>query len=495
MTLSAQLLDDETYRDPAALVGHVRDERIDYLDVTPSYLDVLIAEGLLAEDAHRPAVVAVGGEATPEPLWRRLTAVDGLSPVNLYGPTETTVDAYTWTPGPDGAPVGRVVRGSRAYVLDGSLRPAPDGAAGELYVAGACLALGYLGRPDLTAERFLADPFGPPGSLMYRTGDLARRRADGTLEFLGRADDQVKIRGFRIEPGEIAADVGRQAILSALIGPEQRVTVSAYSRAVFNGGFSLGVLAAGLAVAADTRAAYTALMLGNAGTALLVCVLYLRLPRIPGTRERKDAPSGLTALRDLPYLAMAQVSGIVMLGDILLTVGLPLWVVSHTHAPRPAASWLIGVNTLLVMVFQVRAARGADTLAGATRLHRWAFLGLAASCALASATDRLPTWLAVAVLACSVALLTLGELWGNSARWTLRYDLADPGAQGQYGGAFQLGTALPRVLGPLMVTALTDRLAWLGWLLVGAVFLLGYLLFPATMRWTERTRPVYTART
>ncbi|MFD4904904.1 amino acid adenylation domain-containing protein [Kitasatospora purpeofusca] len=218
------LLDDETYRDPAALVGHVRDERIDYLDVTPSYLDVLIAEGLLAEDAHRPAVVAVGGEATPEPLWRRLTAVDGLRPVNLYGPTETTVDAYTWTPGPDGAPVGKVVRGSRAYVLDGSLRPAPDGAAGELYVAGACLALGYLGRPDLTAERFLADPFGPPGSRMYRTGDLARRQSDGTLEFLGRADDQVKIRGFRIEPGEIAAVLGElpgvdRAVVIARPGP------------------------------------------------------------------------------------------------------------------------------------------------------------------------------------------------------------------------------------------------------------------------------------
>ncbi|MER5354554.1 amino acid adenylation domain-containing protein [Kitasatospora sp. NPDC002551] len=202
------LLDDDTYRDPAALAAHVHRERIDYLDVTPSYLDVLLAEDLLAEDRHRPAVIAVGGEATPDPLWRRLTAVDGLAPVNLYGPTETTVDAYSWTPGPDGAPVGRVVRGSRAYVLDGSLRPAPDGATGELYVAGACLARGYLGRPDLTAERFLADPYGPPGSRMYRTGDLARRRADGTLEFLGRADDQVKIRGFRIEPGEIAAVLG-----------------------------------------------------------------------------------------------------------------------------------------------------------------------------------------------------------------------------------------------------------------------------------------------
>ncbi|MER7703653.1 amino acid adenylation domain-containing protein [Kitasatospora sp. NPDC097605] len=218
------LLDDDTYRDPAALAAHVHHERIDYLDVTPSYLDVLLAEGLLAEDRHRPAVIAVGGEATPDPLWRRLAAVDGLAPVNLYGPTETTVDAYSWTPGPDGAPVGRVVRGSRAYVLDGSLRPAPDGATGELYVAGACLARGYLGRPDLTAERFLADPYGPPGGRMYRTGDLARRRPDGTLEFLGRADDQVKIRGFRIEPGEIAAVLGElpgvdRAVVIARPGP------------------------------------------------------------------------------------------------------------------------------------------------------------------------------------------------------------------------------------------------------------------------------------
>ncbi|MFB6893591.1 amino acid adenylation domain-containing protein [Kitasatospora sp. NPDC056327] len=202
------LLDDATYRDPAALAAHVHRERTDYLDVTPSYLDVLLGEGLLADGRHLPAVIAVGGEATPDPLWRRLAAVDGLTPVNLYGPTETTVDAYSWTPGPDGTPVGRVVRGSRAYVLDGSLRPAPDGVAGELYVAGACLARGYLGRPDLTAERFLADPYGPPGDRMYRTGDLARRRPDGTLEFLGRADDQVKIRGFRIEPGEIAAVLG-----------------------------------------------------------------------------------------------------------------------------------------------------------------------------------------------------------------------------------------------------------------------------------------------
>ncbi|MEU1282734.1 amino acid adenylation domain-containing protein [Kitasatospora sp. NPDC005856] len=227
------LLDDVTYRDPAALAAHLDRERVDYLDLTPSYLEVLLAEGILDEGRHRPSVLVVGGEATPPALWQRLTAVPGLHPVDLYGPTETTVDAYAWTPGPDGAPSGRVVRGSRAYVLDGSLRPVPDGVTGELYVAGACLARGYLGRPDLTAERFLADPFGPPGSRMYRTGDLARRRpggssrpeAGGTLEFLGRADDQVKIRGFRIEPGEIAAVLAElpgvaQAVVIARPGPQ-----------------------------------------------------------------------------------------------------------------------------------------------------------------------------------------------------------------------------------------------------------------------------------
>ncbi|MFJ9691145.1 amino acid adenylation domain-containing protein [Kitasatospora sp. NPDC101183] len=223
------LLDDATYRDPAALLDHLRRARVDYLDLTPSYLEVLLAEGLLdegpaGEKHHRPAVVAVGGEATPPALWRRLTAAPGLHPIDLYGPTETTVDAYAWTPGPDGAPHGRVVRGSRAYVLDASLRPAPEGATGELYVAGACLALGYLGRPDLTAERFLADPYGPPGSRMYRTGDLARRRADNTLEFLGRADDQVKIRGFRVEPAEVTAALAQlpgvaQAVVIARPGP------------------------------------------------------------------------------------------------------------------------------------------------------------------------------------------------------------------------------------------------------------------------------------
>ncbi|MEU3603373.1 amino acid adenylation domain-containing protein [Streptomyces sp. NPDC006798] len=198
------VIGEELRLDPAALTAHYDRVGIDVINVTPSYGQQLVDAGLLAPDRHRPALFLLGGEAVPDSLWRLLAATDGTMAYNLYGPTEYTINALgADVADSDGSCVGRPIFNTRAAVLDGALRPVPHGVPGELYLSGAGLARGYLGRPALTAERFVADPYGPPGAVMYRTGDLVRWRADGGLDYLGRADDQVKIRGFRIEPGEI----------------------------------------------------------------------------------------------------------------------------------------------------------------------------------------------------------------------------------------------------------------------------------------------------
>ncbi|MFE2756327.1 amino acid adenylation domain-containing protein, partial [Actinosynnema sp. NPDC059335] len=196
------LLTDDVRLEPAALVDYVRRHRIDFLDLTPSYAQQLIPAGLLAGE-HRPRVLMLGGEALPGPLWRELAGVD-TAVHNFYGPTETTVDAVSCRVVGDRPVIGAPLANLVARVLDDDLRPVPTGVPGELYIAGAQVARGYLDRPGLTASRFLADPFGEPGSRMYRTGDRVRWTPDG-LEYLGRTDDQVKIRGFRIELGEVEA--------------------------------------------------------------------------------------------------------------------------------------------------------------------------------------------------------------------------------------------------------------------------------------------------
>nr|WP_030410856.1 non-ribosomal peptide synthetase [Streptomyces sp. NRRL S-1448] len=201
------LIDEDVRLDPAAFVAQIAAQRLDCLNVTPSFLHELLAAGLFSTDGHRPRIVLIGGEAVGTAAWQQLCALPGVTAYNIYGPTECTVDAVygRFTDHAAHPVIGRPGRNLRAYVLDGALRPVPVGVPGELYLAGAQVTRGYRGRPGLTAGRFVADPFGPPGTRMYRTGDRARRHPDGLLEFLGRTDDQVKIRGFRIEPGEVEA--------------------------------------------------------------------------------------------------------------------------------------------------------------------------------------------------------------------------------------------------------------------------------------------------
>ncbi|MFI0370018.1 amino acid adenylation domain-containing protein [Actinomadura sp. 1N219] len=214
--------DEDLRRDAEALTAYLRQHRIDVINVTPTYAQQLLDEGLL-DGEHRPPLVLLGGEAVPTSVWDRLAQADGVLGYNLYGPTEYTINTLGGGTEDSATPtVGKPIWNTRGYVLDGWLRPVPPGAPGELYIAGAGLARGYLGRADLTAERFVADPF--TGGRMYRTGDLVRVRADGNIDFLGRTDDQVKIRGYRVELEEIetalAAEpgVGQAAVVAADTG-------------------------------------------------------------------------------------------------------------------------------------------------------------------------------------------------------------------------------------------------------------------------------------
>ncbi|MFD8281250.1 amino acid adenylation domain-containing protein [Streptomyces solisilvae] len=200
------ICDEELRRDAPRLAEYCLEHGIDVINVTPTYAQQLVAEGLLDDPARRPALVLLGGEAVTPALWRRLAETEGTVGYNLYGPTEYTINTLgVGTFECQDPVVGVAIDNTEVYVLDSWLRPLPDGVPGELYVSGIGIARGYLGQAAQTAHRFVACPFGAPGERMYRTGDLVVRRPDGNLMYLGRTDQQVKIRGHRVEPGEVEA--------------------------------------------------------------------------------------------------------------------------------------------------------------------------------------------------------------------------------------------------------------------------------------------------
>ena len=197
---------ETAHRDPTELAALIEHHRISHVVWVPSLYHAVLGEALSTQ-LESLRVVITAGESLPLELVRRhYQLLPHATLYNEYGPTEATVwcSVYRTTREETGArvPIGRPIAHMQLYVLDASLQPMPIGVPGELYVAGACLARGYVNQPQLTHERFLANPY-VPGTRLYRTGDLARYRADGNVEFLGRIDQQVKLRGYRIELGEI----------------------------------------------------------------------------------------------------------------------------------------------------------------------------------------------------------------------------------------------------------------------------------------------------
>ena len=211
----------EGHQDPAYLARALADHGVTMLQLVPSVLQLLLVQPE-AERCMTLRLVSCGGEAFPVEVARRAAEVFGARVVNTYGPTEASIDVSAWEYRGDeeGAvlPIGRPVTGTHLYLLDAGLEPVPVGVPGEVYASGPGLARGYMGRAELTAEKFVPDPFsGEVGGRLYRTGDVGRRRGDGTVEFLGRTDQQVKLRGLRIEPGEIEALLAQHAAVETAV--------------------------------------------------------------------------------------------------------------------------------------------------------------------------------------------------------------------------------------------------------------------------------------
>ncbi|WP_405671760.1 amino acid adenylation domain-containing protein [Streptomyces sp. NBC_01530] len=222
------------HRDPEYLARRLAAEGVTDVHFVPSMLAAFLDGGTFPDDLRLRRVFC-SGEALPAGLRDQFFArLPHVELHNLYGPTEAAIEVTHWRcrPGEPTVPIGRPIANARCYVLDGELNPVPPGVPGELWLGGVPVARGYHGRADLTADRFLPDCYGPPGSRMYRSGDLARWRRDGVLEYLGREDGQVKLRGQRIELGEIEATLAGHAEAADVVvdvrgtGPDDRRLVA-----------------------------------------------------------------------------------------------------------------------------------------------------------------------------------------------------------------------------------------------------------------------------
>jgi MFS family permease len=289
-------------------------------------------------------------------------------------------------------------------------------------------------------------------------------------------------------------DAGTRAARGALIArafPQgRRVYARAYLRSITNIGITFGAAVAGVALHLDTPAAYKTLIIVDVLTYATTAVILRRLPSVASVKAHAAA-SPWQALRDRPYVVMVLVSGVLAMHFGLLEIGMPLWVANHTEAPRTLVSLLFIINTVAVVLFQVRATRGMDVpLAGARSMAR-AGLVLFVACVLFASTEDLGRTAAIAVLIAAATVHVYGEILQSAGSFCLNIELAPEHAQGQYQGLAGTGMTLSFMLAPSVVALLPLGMGRMGWLLLGAMFVAsGAALVPIT-RWAEATRSTY----
>ncbi|MFF5175197.1 MFS transporter [Micromonospora sp. NPDC000089] len=281
--------------------------------------------------------------------------------------------------------------------------------------------------------------------------------------------------------GESATDASRGALVAGVVPPEERVRAWSYFRAVANLGVTLGAVIGGVGLYLDSQQGYRVLLL-LAGLLFAVAGLaYLRVPSVPPTRNTEARPS-LVVLRDRPYAAFVVLNALLVMNGPLLTVALPIWIAQRTDAPTAVYPAILVVNTLCVVLLQVRISRGSERLAGGARAWQRAGLVLAACCVLFAVAGGLPGWAAIAALLAGAFVHVLGEMLHSSGAWSLAYGLAPEGSHGQYQGLFGMSTQLGSTITPFAATVLIIGVGWPGWLVFGAVMGAAGLLAPAVVR-------------
>jgi MFS family permease len=335
----------------------------------------------------------------------------------------------------------------------------------------------------------------PMGALADRRGprDISRLAmllmAASAVGFVLFARDFVSyLIVATVQGAALSASVTADVTLLRRVGGEEATTFRSQTQAVFNLGVSLGVATCGVAIQLNTVNAYRALFLGQALTSLIGVAIVGRLPKfepLPGAHEE----SVVAALKDRPFLGYAVLSGAMYMQYFVLTLLLPVWVVYHTHAPRWSVSAFVIVNTVLVVLFQVRIGKTVQTIKrGGAAIRRAGVIFLVSCSAMALATG-IPAWAALLLLAAAVVLHTYGELWHSSGTFALDFGLAPEHAQGQYQGLVGMGNGAGQALSPFVLIGLVLAGGRLGFVLLGAGFALLGLAAPAVARWGERTRP------
>ncbi|MEV7004935.1 MFS transporter [Streptosporangium sp. NPDC051022] len=334
-------------------------------------------------------------------------------------------------------------------------------------------------------------------------GHLADLRGPRNLTVVFAALEAVAIAGYcavltftglivtaiLVSVCETASLTGRSALIARSVPPQDRVRTRARLRVITNIGWSVGAGVAGTVLLHESRPGYLALICAAAACHLASALVTLRIPSLPPLEVagKERGPRWVT-LRDRPFLALTALNGVLCLHDAILNIAVPLWVVQYTRAPLSVVAWLFIVNTVIVVLLQVRLSRNTDTVRGAARAQRRAGALLTLSCAVYAWSANGSPSLAVVLLVVAAAVHALGEIQQSAGAWGISYELADEAFVGQYQGLYGMGVSIAAIAAPTVITTLLVGAGQPGWFVLGGLFLLSGMVVPVLAERASRRR-------